>query len=126
MNKEVYPVKFAKWFQFVVLVNVVGLALLYAEEQWLDVFQLVHWVDYAFFLLVTFWCVAGLMTMTRVSDQGKKGKINWLRRDEVMAAKKTAIEKGKQDSSWYKKPEWTLFFAGVPSAFFVLIYHFLF
>ena len=118
--------KFAKMFQCVVIYNIIGLVLLFAEETWIDVFHLVHWVDYAFFLLVAFWCCAGLMAMTRVSDQGTKGKINWLRRDEVMAAKKTAIEKGKQDEGIHKKPEWMLFLSGLPSVFLVLIYHFLF
>lgn len=118
--------KFAKILQCVVTYNIIGLVLLFAEEKWLDVFHLVHWVDYAFFVMVALWCCAALMAMTRASDQGKKGKINWLRRDEVMVAKKTAIEKSKQNSAIYKKPEWMLFFAGLPSAFFVLTYHFLF
>ncbi|SJL84511.1 hypothetical protein [Vibrio palustris] len=110
--------------KFTVVTNVALFVLLWIEERYVHFFGIVHWIDYAFFMLIMLWAAAVLIYLAPRSMAKGTQRINPLYRQKVMQAKREAKEQAHKQETSPHADAIPLAVAGLPCLVLVIFYHF--
>ena len=110
--------------KFTLLTNSALFLLLWLEERYVHLLGIVHWIDYAFFMLMIIWGIAVLVYIAPPSMKTGSQRINPLYRQKVMQAKRDAKQQADEQQTSPHADAIPFAIAGLPSLALVLFYHF--